>query len=190
MRVPMDQRSLLAAVVAFLCVTCGLCAEPPMPKPSPQPVRLRAFELKDQFGKAQRFQIPLPQVTVLTVADRKGSEQLGGWVKKLKEHYGGRLSILGVADVTKVPAMMRPLVRSRFKQRYEHSILLDWEGVCSRQLTVVADQANLFVLGTNGVVTLTLNGSCDDAKLRQLFGAIGTSHTLGQPYGDQPATSR
>jgi hypothetical protein len=53
----------------------------------------------------------------MTVADRKGSEQLEPWITKLSHRYGKQIDIDGVADVSMVPGPLREVIREMFRKR-------------------------------------------------------------------------
>ena len=89
---------------------------------------LAPFELRDQYNCPHRIFFPAAGVTLLTVADRKGSEQIDGWIGPLKEHYGGRIAIEGIADMSAVPCLLRSMVREQFKKCRAYPVMLDWEG--------------------------------------------------------------
>ena len=61
------------------------------------------FDLQDQFGKLHQVAFPKARVSVLTLADRAGSEQLEGWVRPLYERYRDTIDIHGVAKLDGVP---------------------------------------------------------------------------------------
>ena len=58
----------------------GIAGEAPK-SPSHAPA---SIELRDQYDAQQRLTFPTPNVVVLTIADKKGSEQIDGWVAALK----------------------------------------------------------------------------------------------------------
>ena len=44
--------------------------------------KLSDFELTDQDAKTRSYRFPKAKVTVMTVADHKGSEQLAPWIQR------------------------------------------------------------------------------------------------------------
>src|ERR1700683_1192160 len=77
---------------------------------------LASFELRDQYDNPHNISFPATNVTLMTVADRKGSEQIDGWIAPVKERYGERIAIEGIADVSTVPRLLRSMVRKQFKK--------------------------------------------------------------------------
>ncbi|MEK7781867.1 MAG: hypothetical protein AAB370_10255, partial [Verrucomicrobiota bacterium] len=57
------------------------------------------IELPDQFEKPQKLSFPKTNLTVLTIADRKGSEQIAAWVEPVAKKFGTRVDVRGIADV-------------------------------------------------------------------------------------------
>lgn len=126
------------------------------------------FELPDQFGTNHLIQFPQPQPMVLIVADRKGSEQITVWVTALKARYGGRIGVMGVADVGGVPAFLKNTIRNKFRAKYAHPILLDWSGKLPACLHCEKDVANVCLLDSAGRVLATERGECGEISLQRL----------------------
>jgi len=138
-----------------------------------------AFELRDQYDALHRIAFPAANVTVLTVADRKGSEQIDGWIAPLKERYAERIAIMGIADMSQVPGLLRSMVKNRFSRRYPHPVMLDWEGLVARGFHYQQDKANLFVIDRDGRVTGHFTGATNEVVLRALF--TGVDLALSKP---------
>jgi hypothetical protein len=131
-----------------------------------------AFELRDQYDTLHRISFPAATVTVLMVADRKGSEQIGGWVAPLKERYAERIAIEGLADLSQVPGLLRPMVKNKFGKRHTHPVMLDWEGRVARGFRYQTDKANLFVIDREGRVAGQFAGTSNEAALKALFASV------------------
>ena len=57
--------------------------------------------LHDQYDAPQKLSFPTTNITVLTIADRKGSEKVDGWIAALKPRYAGRIDLRGLADISR-----------------------------------------------------------------------------------------
>ena len=158
----------------FLLLAVSACGEE-LPKHSATNLTFRAFELPDQFGELQRITFPRTNLLVITIADHKGSEQVAAWVRPLKERFPDGLPIEGVADVSSVPALLRPLVRREFKKKFNRPVMMDWSGGVVKPLACAPNVANVFVVATNGAVLLRFAGPADAERFVQLF-AIVKSH--------------
>lgn len=141
------------------------------PARGPQ-VTLGSFELKDQHQQSHRFTFPRTNLLILTVADQKGSEQVASWVRPLKERFPHGLPIEGVADLSVVPAFLRPLVRREFRSKFEHPVMLDWSGNLVKQLHCAPAVVNVFAVATNGAVLWVSHGAAETTKLAELFRLI------------------
>src|SRR4051794_2114674 len=84
------------------------------------------IELNDQYDAPHRLTFPTTNITVLTIADRKGSEQVDGWIAALKARYAGRINLRGIADVGGAPAFIRARIRKKFQEAREYPVMLDW----------------------------------------------------------------
>ena len=130
-----------------------------------------SFELPDQFGTNHLITFPQPQPTVFIVADRKGSEQIATWVAALKAHSGGRLKIIGVANIRGAPGWVQGMIRKKFRKQYAYPILIDGSGKLPAWLHSQDDVANVFLLSPAGGLLATEHGPCDDDSLRRLMQA-------------------
>ena len=73
--------------------------------------RLSDFELTDQNAKTRSYRFPKAKVTVMTVADHKGSDQLAPWIQALHDRYRKRIDIDGLADVSMIPKLFHGMFR-------------------------------------------------------------------------------
>jgi predicted transcriptional regulator len=117
-------------------------------------------------------------VTILTVADQKGAQQIDDWVRPLKERYHDRLHWIGVADVTGIPSIFRNRLRSRFQEKYRHTVLLDWEGLVTKALRARSKQANVYLLDSTGKVAAQESGAAQSAAVERLCKAIDGQSAL------------
>jgi hypothetical protein len=107
-------------------------------------------------------------VTLLVLADRKGSRQIDGWVRPLQAAFGDRIEIAGLADVRRVPALMRGLVRSSFKKGLDYPVMLDWDGDAVTRFDFRPNQANLFVIDPEGIIQLHVSGKSTAKRVKEL----------------------
>jgi hypothetical protein len=133
--------------------------------------RITAFKLPDQFGNTQSFDCSSNLVTVVTVADRKGHEQIAPWVEALRHRYGVSLPIEGIANVTGVPATFRPLVRKQLRKT-THPIMMDWQGGVVQQFSATQQTANIYVLNRKGEILQHNVGEASAVSLHNLFGVL------------------
>lgn len=130
------------------------------------------FELKDQYDKSASYKFPKQKVTVLTFGDRKGSEQIEGWVKPLWDRYQTRIDQQGVAVLTSVPFFARGFVRSIFKSKVKYPVLLDWKGDVAKAYSYQNGKANVYVIDRNGQIIMKLTGAANQTELNRLFARI------------------
>jgi hypothetical protein len=143
------------------------------------------IELNDQFDAPQKLSFPNTNVTLLTIADKKGSEQIAGWVEPLKQHYGNRIDIRGIADVSSVPGALRGFVRKRFQKLQSYPIMLDWSGDTVKEFTCVPNKANILVLDGRGRIVQRISGAANAQAIKDMIGLIDWAlATQGSP----PAT--
>jgi hypothetical protein len=141
----------------------------PAPTVTNAPARI---ELKDQFDSQQELSFPTTNLTVLTIADHKGSEQIAGWVAPVKERYGLRVAICGIADVSAVPGWLRGMVRKKFQQRQSYPVMLDWSGDTVKAFAFVKDCVNVFVFDEQGRMLKRFIGEAKPGELEQMYATI------------------
>lgn len=155
--------------VFFVGMTVAACnAEEPKPAPAiPQRV-----ELSDQYETPHVLTFPTTNVTFLTIADRKGSEQIAGWVTALKARPEMPVDIRGLADVGGVPGFLRGRIRKRFQETILYPVMIDWSGKVCAQFNYVPDQANVYIIDRNGGVVGHFSGKASEASLKEAFVAL------------------
>lgn len=126
------------------------------------------IELRDQFDSEQKLCFPSPTVTLLAIADKKGSEQIAGWVQPVRRQFGERVDIRGVADVSSVPGPLRGLVRKRFQRLQNYPVMMDWSGNVSRTLAYVPGQVNILLLDQQGRLLSRWAGDATEASVREI----------------------
>ena len=130
------------------------------------------IELHDQYQKLQALSFPATNVTFLTIADRKGSVQIAGWITALKAHHKGPLDICGLADVGGVPSLLRGRIRKRFQETILYPVMMDWSGDVCAKFRYVADQANVIIIDRNGFIAGRFSGKATEANFKDAFAAL------------------
>lgn len=130
-------------LLASLILACASTAGEDRALPNKAPARI---ELPDQYGTAQVLAFPAPKITVLTIADHKGAEQVDGWIALLRERYAGRINLVGVADVSGAPGFMHSRILRKFRETRKHPIMMDWSGKVCAQFGPEPHKANILIL--------------------------------------------
>lgn len=130
--------------------------------------KLSDFELTDQEAKPRRYRFPKTKVTVITVADRKGSEQLAPWIQRLHNRYGTRIDIDGLADVSMIAKPFHSMFRAAFRKQLAYPVMLDWEGSVVKQFGYAKGVANIYVIDRSGRILRQVIGPLSDEGLRDL----------------------
>lgn len=137
-----------------------------------EPEKIRDFELTDQHGAARAYRFPKDKVTVMTLADHKGSDQLEPWIQRVFDRYGKRIDIDGVADMSTVPKPLRGMIQNAFRKKLTYSVMLDWTGPVVRQFPARKGVANIYVIDRRGRIVAQLSGAVTDDAARSLFTEI------------------
>jgi hypothetical protein len=75
------------------------------------------FEITDQEANKRTYRFPKTKVTVMTIADQKGGDQLAPWIQRVYDRFLNQIDIDGVADVSMIPKLFQPILREAFKKR-------------------------------------------------------------------------
>lgn len=130
--------------------------------------KLQNFELTDQHVRTRRYEFPKAKVTVMTVADHKGSDQLAPWIQRLHDRYKERVDIDGVADVSMVPKPFHNMVREAFRKQLTYSVMLDWGGSVVKQFGYAKGVPNIYVIDRGGRIVKQVAGPVSNEALRGL----------------------
>lgn len=133
---------------------------------------LADFELTDQDAKPRIYRFPKTKITVMTVADHKGSDELAPWIQRLYDRYEKRIDIDGVADVSMIPRPFQAMFREAFRKQLTRSVMLDWEGSVVKQFGYKKGVANIYVVDRRGRIVAHFTGPVSDAAMRELVGEI------------------
>jgi hypothetical protein len=154
-------RSYGPEAIAMLCAFCAVVV-------SAEELKIRPFELKDQHDRMHAFSFPRTNLTIVLIADHKGSEQLENWIQPIYEQFGKSVAIVGVADVSAVPPGLRGIVQRAFVKKLSYPVMLDWRGDVVRQFAPAKKQANIYLLGANGAVMKWWAGKAELEKMEDL----------------------
>jgi hypothetical protein len=128
--------------------------------------------LHDQYDAPQTLAFPTTNITFLTIADRTGSAQLAGWIAPVKQRFGERIEIRGIADMSTVPRLLRGLVRRKFRELEVYPVMMDWTGDAVKAFTAVPERANVLVLDQRGRIVWRCDGPASGDRLKALYAAI------------------
>ena len=134
--------------------------------------KLSDFELTDQDAKTRSYRFPKAKVTVMTVADHKGSDQLAPWIQALYDRYRKRIDIDGVADVSMIPELFHGMFREAFRKKLTYSVMFDWEGSVVKEFGYTKGVANIYVIDRSGRIVQQVTGAMRETAARELFDQI------------------
>ena len=134
--------------------------------------KLTDFDLTDQNSKSRSYRFPKSKVTLMTVADHKGSDQLAPWIQRIYGRYEKRLDIDGIADVSMIPKPFQSMFREAFRKKLTRSVMLDWGGSVVKQFDYQKGVANIYVIDHDGRIVKRITGPVSDAGEQELFREI------------------
>ncbi|MBL9166389.1 MAG: glycosyltransferase [Verrucomicrobiales bacterium] len=136
--------------------------------------RLGRLTLDDQYGARHDLSFPAAHITVMTCADREGAAEVSKWVSAVKSlgYDTNQVVLCGVADVRKVPSVLRGMIRRRFVERYTHPILMDWKGQIAGQPFLKSGSANVLLLDRTGRLVGLFLGEPTPGRAQELADSI------------------
>jgi hypothetical protein len=159
---------LAALSVTLLLLT----AAAPLRAGGGAPERAMDFELRDQFGEALAYRFPKERVSVLVFGDRKGSEQVEGWVRPVYDRYTDRIDLHGVAVLTEVPSLFHGYARRQFRKKVRYPVLLDFKGDVSKGYGYSGGKANVLVIARDGHIAHRAAGAATPDGLSRLYAEV------------------
>ncbi len=158
---------LLLGVMLLACVVVRGEENPPWPTNSPALV-----ELQDQFGKTQNLTFPNAKVTLLAIADKKGSAEVNAWIAALKPRYAERIDIRGLADMGGVPGFLQGHVSRKFQATRKYPVMMDWSGKACERFGYRLDVANILVIDADGTIRERICGAATDDGVTRISHAL------------------
>jgi hypothetical protein len=131
--------------------------------------KLTDFDLTDQDAKPRSYRFPKAKVTVMTVADHKGSDQLAPWIQRIYDRFEKRIDIDGIADVSMIPKPFHNMFREAFRKKLTRSVLLDWGGSVVKQFGYAKGVANIYVIDRGGRIVKQVSGPAADDTAREII---------------------
>jgi hypothetical protein len=160
---------LFILLTAWLVAASAVAGENNRVVPTNAPARI---ELRDQFDWPRALVFPTTNITLLTIADKAGSEQIAAWVAPVKDRFKDAVLIEGIADLSAVPRPLRGLVRSRFQKAQTHPVMLDWSGEVVKSFAVLPDRVNIFVLDEEGKILKRITGEATEQGIEQFCAVL------------------
>ena len=155
--------AILVLALTFFTRNAARAGETP-PHPTHAPA---SIELQDQYEAAQKLSFPTTNLTLLTIADKKGSEQVAGWMTALNPRFGTRIAIRGLADLGGAPGFVQGRIRRAFRESQKFPVMLDWSGKVCAQIGYQHGVANLLLIGRDGVIHARFTGVATTAAIAE-----------------------
>ncbi len=152
----------ILALAVTLLARSSACAGEPRPLATNAPARI---ELQDQYEATQKLSFPAAKPILLTIADKKGSEQVATWMLALGPRYAERITICGMADLGGAPGFVHGRIRKAFRESQKYPVMLDWSGKVCAQIGYQAGVANLLLIGRDGVIHARFTGVATPAAI-------------------------
>ena len=131
------------------------------------------YRLEDQFGRVHTPATYAGAPMFIVGADQGGRGPAREWALALTAELKAagaapRIAVVPVADLRRVPRLLRRLVRGRFPKGAGEQVLLDWEGTVARAHAFTADECTVLLVGPTGrLLRRTTTTAVDSALVRE-----------------------
>jgi hypothetical protein len=136
------------------------------------PDHFHPFQLPDQFRHEHVVVFTNAPLQLLTVADQKGAVGMDPWIDAVKTRFGTNLPMIAVADVSKVPRLLRGFIRGKFVDRYPYPVLLDFTGDTIAAWRPQTGEPNLYLVAQDGNVLGRFVGQATSSNTGSLLSLI------------------
>jgi hypothetical protein len=133
--------------------------------------QLSSFSLTDQRGETRRVEFPAELPLLLTLADRKGSREVEGWVEPVRTRFGETVRIEGVADLRAVPGFLRGFVRKQFSG-LDYPVMLDWHGEVVEPAGYQGGAVDVLLVDRRGGIRWRARGEADEVGVGALLALL------------------
>ncbi len=124
------------------------------------------FTLEDQFERQWTSNLFRGTTTVYVLSDRSGYEYSTNWTNVLIPRFrSSPVRFIPVADVQSVPGFLKGLIRSKFRDEFKYSVLMDWDGVLINGFSVQEGYTNLVIANKNGIIQHFTYGTGTSAQV-------------------------
>ncbi|MBS1913132.1 MAG: hypothetical protein JST22_14180 [Bacteroidetes bacterium] len=128
--------------------------------------RVPEFVIDDQFEHSWSASMFRGAVTVYVLSDRSGYEYNVNWTTPLLARFrNSSVRFVPVADVQSVPGFLKGFIRSRFRDEFRYSVLMDWDGVLIKAFNMQEDVTNLVIANKSGVIEHVAYGTGTTAQV-------------------------
>jgi hypothetical protein len=132
------------------------------------------FRLEDQFGRVHTPARYAGAPMFIVAADQGGRTVAREWALALTAELTAagaqqRIAVLPVADLRRVPRLLRRLVRGRFPKQDGEQVLLDWEGTLARGYGFTPDECTVLLVGPAGELVRRTSATVVDSALVREF---------------------
>ncbi|HEY8150066.1 MAG TPA: hypothetical protein VIK51_14260 [Vicinamibacteria bacterium] len=149
---------------------------------------LQTFALSDQFDDRHVVAFPHDRPTLLCIADRKSSGDIGAWTRRIhKELPPGRCRVVGLAVIKGVPFFLRGMIQGYFQK--SGWVLMDWGGRVAREAGARSGACQVVLVDGQGVIRHVVYGPVDDKPFEELMAAFAAVETAAAPNPPSPPSS-
>jgi hypothetical protein len=135
---------------------------------------LQTFTLSDQFDNKQVVAFPHDRPTLLCVADRKSSRDIGGWTRRIHQELPpDRCRVVGLAVIKGVPFFLRGMIQGFFQK--SGRVLMDWGGRVGKNVGARPDACQVVLVDRQGVIRHVVYGPLEEAPFAELMAAFGSA---------------
>jgi len=137
-----------------------------------------SFSVKDQFDSLHTEKEYLGKISVVLGADRGGGSFNDSWINAIRTNLGNKfdekeIKFLSPANVSSVPFFLKGFVKSKFPEKRNNWVLMDWKGYFADSYQFIDNTCNVVIFNKTGKFIYKTNGrEIDNQKLATLCNKI------------------
>ena len=157
---------------SFFLFLMPLVAQTTLPVGSRAPANWTLKDVNDKVYDLKQFN---GKTILLIGGDKESQETNRAWATGSQRVCGQQLSGLGIADVSAVPKLLRGYYRNHLRTDATQMgvpLLLDWDGSVAKSFHFKSGVSNVFVIGTDGVISYVAAGAPSDTEIKRLCSVV------------------
>ncbi|MBX3747886.1 MAG: hypothetical protein KF833_21475 [Verrucomicrobiae bacterium] len=111
------------------------------------------------------------------------------WIPTLKQHWGDRADIVGVAALRGIPRMFQSRIAESVRRTQPRPVLLDFDGTVTGQLEYTRRQANVYIVDAQGRLRAHVSGPPTAEAIGVLHAAFNAASAVPAPSTDSTPAS-
>ena len=108
------------------------------------------------------------KLQIWVIGSRDSAKDSAAWGQAVEAGFKNQLDIVSIAEISGIPKLLRSWVRGKVAREHGRFILIDWEGMLRKRLSLKGSFPHLIVWNPHGEKCLQAHGAYSSEKWLQL----------------------